>query len=58
MDEMNMASFVELLRNEFTDRQIILSTHENNISLYFRYKFLKYGLSVGKLNVKQQLYVT
>jgi DNA repair protein SbcC/Rad50 len=41
MDEMNMASFVELLRNEFTDRQIILSTHEDNISLYIRYKFLK-----------------
>lgn len=56
MDEMNMASFVELLRNEFTDRQIILSTHEDNISLYIRYKFLKYGLSVGKINVKQQLY--
>lgn len=56
MDEMNMASFVELLRNEFTDRQIILSTHEDNISLYLRYKFLKYGLSVGKINVKQKLY--
>lgn len=56
MDEMNIASFVELLRNEFTDRQIILSTHEDNISLYIRYKFLKYGLSVGKINVKQQLY--
>lgn len=56
MDEMNMASFVELLRNEFTDRQIILSTHEDTISLYLRYKFLKYGLSVGKIDVKQQLY--
>ncbi|PGZ90950.1 ATP-binding protein [Bacillus sp. AFS029533] len=57
MDEMNMASFVELLRNEFTDRQLILSTHEDNISLFIRYKFLKYGLSVGKINVKQKLYV-
>jgi DNA repair protein SbcC/Rad50 len=56
MDEMNMASFVELLRNEFTDRQLILSTHEDNISLFIRYKFLKYGLSVGKINVKQRLY--
>ncbi|HDR6244295.1 MULTISPECIES: AAA family ATPase [Bacillus cereus group] len=57
MDEMNMASLVELLRNEFENRQIVLSTHEDNISLYIRYKFLKYGLSVGKINVKQQLYV-
>ncbi|WP_342602822.1 AAA family ATPase [Peribacillus sp. FSL E2-0159] len=56
MDEMNMASFVELLRNEFNDRQLILSTHEDNISLFIRYKFLKYGLSVGKINVKQKLY--
>ncbi|WP_158287217.1 AAA family ATPase [Mesobacillus foraminis] len=56
MDEMNMASFVELLRNDFRDRQLILSTHEDNISLYLRYKFLKYGLSVGNVNVKQILY--
>jgi DNA repair protein SbcC/Rad50 len=57
MDEMNMASFVELLRNDFNDRQLILSTHEDNISLYMRYKFLKYNLSVGNINVKQKLYV-
>lgn len=56
MDEMNMASFVELLRNDFSDRQLIVSTHEDNISLYLRYKFLKYGLSVGNINVKQALY--
>lgn len=56
MDDMNMASFVELLRNDFKDRQLIVSTHEDDISLYFRYKFLKYGLSVGNINVKQALY--
>ncbi|MCR8853679.1 AAA family ATPase [Lysinibacillus fusiformis] len=56
MDEMNMASFVELLRNDFRDRQLIVSTHEDDISLYLRYKFLKYGLSVGNINVKQALY--
>ncbi|MEC0235683.1 AAA family ATPase [Paenibacillus kribbensis] len=56
MDEMNMASFVELLRNDFKDRQLIVSTHEDDISLYLRYKFLKYGLSVGNINVKQALY--
>jgi DNA repair protein SbcC/Rad50 len=56
MDEMNMASFVELLRNDFKDRQLIVSTHEDDISLYLRYKFLKYGLGVGNINVKQALY--
>lgn len=56
MDEMNMASFVELLRNDFNDRQLVISTHEDNISLYLRYKFLKYGLSVGNINVKENLY--
>ncbi|OHO72662.1 hypothetical protein HMPREF2580_04035 [Staphylococcus sp. HMSC036D05] len=56
MDEMNMASFVELLRNDFNDRQLVMSTHEDNISLYIRYKFLKYGLSVDNINVKQNLY--
>ncbi|HDR4706344.1 TPA: AAA family ATPase [Bacillus paranthracis] len=56
MDEMNMASFVELLRNEFGEKQIILSTHENHISLYMRYKFSKYGYKTQKLNVKELLY--
>ncbi|MDT0173833.1 AAA family ATPase [Exiguobacterium sp. BRG2] len=56
MDEMNMASFVELLRNDFNDRQLVISTHEDNVSLYIRYKFLKYRLSVGNINVKKNLY--
>ncbi|MEK4382282.1 AAA family ATPase [Aeribacillus sp. FSL K6-2848] len=57
MDEMNMASFVELLRNDFENKQIILSTHEDKVSLYIRYKFLKYNYSVGNINVKDHLYI-
>jgi DNA repair protein SbcC/Rad50 len=57
MDEINMASFVELLRNDFGDRQIILSTHENQISLYIRYKFSKYGYQTRKISVKEKLYI-
>lgn len=56
MDEMNMVSLVELLRNDFHDRQIILSTHEEKVSLYLRYKFFKYGYSLGNVNVKDELY--
>lgn len=56
MDEMNMASFVELLRNDFERQQIILSTHDNQISLYIRYKFSKYGYRTTQINVKEQFY--
>jgi len=51
MDEINMISLVELLRNEFSDKQIILSTHEDNVSKYFVYKFLKYGFSTKLINL-------
>ncbi|KRF06042.1 hypothetical protein ASG89_20070 [Paenibacillus sp. Soil766] len=56
MDEMNMASFIELLRNDFNNKQIILSTHEDRVSLFMRYKFQKYSLKVNNINVKEHLY--
>lgn len=56
MDEINIASFTELLRNEFKDKQIILSTHEEEISKYIRYKFKKYNLEAKGINVKEVLY--
>lgn len=56
MDEINMASFVEVLRNDFRKKQIILSTHEENISRYMRYKFKKYNLKTYGLNIKDKLY--
>lgn len=55
MDDINSASFVDILRNEFSDRQHILSTHELDSSLYLRYKFKKYGLSVQRINVKNEI---
>lgn len=51
MDDINMTSLVELLRNEFPDRQIILSTHEDKVAKYFIYKYLKYGRKVRQLNL-------
>ena len=51
MDEINMISLVELLRNEFSDRQIILSTHEDHVSRYFIYKFLKYKRKVRQIKL-------
>lgn len=52
MDELNIASFVELMRNEFGDRQIILSTHEDAFSRYVRYKYSKYGLRANAITLK------
>ncbi|MNF43360.1 recombination protein F [compost metagenome] len=51
MDEINMISLVELLRNEFSNRQIVLSTHEDHVSKYFIYKFLKYRKSVRQIRL-------
>ena len=56
MDDINMASLVELLRNEFDDKQIILSTHEIEKENYILYKFLKYGKIGQSFNVKDELY--
>lgn len=51
MDDINMSSLVELLRNEFPDRQIVLSTHEDKVAKYFIYKYLKYGRKVRQKNL-------
>lgn len=45
MDELNVSSFVEVLRNDFNDYQFILSTHEEDFSDYIRHKYQKYNLS-------------
>ncbi|WP_276703910.1 AAA family ATPase [Romboutsia ilealis] len=55
MDDINMASFVELLRNEFADKQIILSTHDERISRFIRYKYHKFGIESMRYNVKEKL---
>ncbi|MGS5516375.1 AAA family ATPase [Clostridioides difficile] len=55
MDDINMASFVELLRNEFRDKQIILSTHDERISRFIRYKYHKVGIDSKRYNVKEEL---
>lgn len=53
MDEININGFIELLRNEFYDRQIFISTHESMMSTYMRYKFEKYNLNTKSINVKE-----
>lgn len=54
MDDINMASLVEVLRNDFREKQIILSTHEEKVARYFTYKYLKHGEGVKIINVMQR----
>lgn len=56
MDDINIASFIEVLRNDFPNKQIILSTHETDKENYILYKFLKYNLIGQSLNVKDEMY--
>lgn len=56
MDDINIASFIEVLRNDFSDKQIILSTHESDKENYILYKFLKYNLKGQSFNVKEEMY--
>ena len=56
MDEINMASFVDLLRNEFSDHQIIISTHEPMFSTYIRFKFEEFGRKTQPFNLKDKAY--
>jgi len=54
LDEINMAGLIEILRNEFSDRQMFMSTHEDEMSSYIRYKFEKYGLKTKRINFREQ----
>ena len=56
MDEMNITSFIELIRNDFENTQFILSTHESKISRLLHYKYLKYNKSVKPYSVKDEFF--
>lgn len=56
LDELNVASLVEIIKNEFTKTQIILSTHEDKIASYIKYKSEKAGKKMTMFNVQKELY--
>ena len=56
MDDLNISSMIEVLRNDFKDKQIILSTHEIDKENYILYKFFKYNKVGQSFNVKDKLY--
>lgn len=57
MDDINIASLIEVLRNDFPKKQIIISTHEPDKENYILYKFLKYNSRGQSFNVKEELYI-
>lgn len=54
MDEINIASLSDLLRVELRDRQVIISTHEQDISDYLCYRYGKAGLSRKQINLLEK----
>lgn len=54
MDDVNMASFVQMLLNEFPEKQILLSTHESKVANYFIFKYLQSDLNPQPINMKEE----
>lgn len=54
MDEINIASLSDLLRVELRDRQVIISTHEQDISNYLCYRYGKAGLDRQQINLLEK----
>lgn len=52
LDEVNVASLTDLLRCELKHCQLILSSHEDDISAYMRYRFDRAGLTARSLNMQ------
>jgi len=55
MDEINTITFIDLIRNNFKDRQFIISTHEDSFSALVRYKFKQNNASVSAISMKEAL---
>ena len=55
IDDVNMVGLVELLRYEFSNQQIFISTHEKKFEWYLRYKYEKAGKKLKLFNMKELL---
>ncbi len=53
MDDLNIHTFIELVRNDFIDYQILLSTHDDFTSRYIKYKFDKFNMNTDIKNIQQ-----
>lgn len=55
IDDVNMVGLVDILRYEFEDRQIFMSTHEQKFEWYLRYKYEKTDGNIKIFNMKNIL---
>lgn len=53
LDDLNIHTFIELLRHDFIDYQILMSTHDDFTSKYIKYKFDKFGAKTKIRNMQQ-----
>ncbi|OCG02801.1 AAA family ATPase [Gilliamella apis] len=53
LDEVNIASLTDLLRCELKHCQLIVSSHEEDISAYMRYRFNRAELTTNSLNMQR-----
>lgn len=53
LDDVNIASLTDLLRCELKHCQLIVSSHEEDISAYMRYRFDRAGLATNSLNMQR-----
>ena len=55
MDEINTITFIDLIRNNFKDRQFLISTHEESFSALVRYKFKQNNANVSVVRMKDAI---
>lgn len=55
LDEINAHSLVELLKYNFKDQQLLLSTHEDRYSKFIRYKYERFGINSMPVNMKNNI---
>ncbi len=53
LDEINIASLSDLLRSELKGRQILISSHEDDVSAYMRYRFARAGLAQKGIHMQR-----
>ncbi len=55
IDDVNMVGLVDILRFEFGDAQIFISTHEQKFEWYLKYKYAKAEKKMASYNMKDMI---
>ncbi len=55
MDDINTAGFIDVLRNDFKDRQVFVSTHEEMLSSFIRYKYKMFNLESSRIDLSRNV---